>query len=395
MTTSKPQIKNRKKLLSSSRPPSTKPRSTASSKSTRSVIRTHHTLLKQLHAARLTQNTSQISSLERKIQANGGLEKYQAASTTGQSKKRGGDSSRVLVGWLRDAGVLPSSGASSMRRKECMINDENVQKEEMGNLKRKLRILEIGSLSASNALSLPATNVRRIDLRSTNADIEKGDFMELDSEEVWEGKRGYDVVSLSLVVNYVGDAGGRGRMLGACGRFLRSRIGRGAQDMDEDDEDDEQIPPTHNKSSPPENSETSHHQSPIANQPNNLLPSLFLVLPLPCVDNSRYMTQPHLTDIMQSLGYESVRVKRSGKLFYSLWRYTAFTNDDPDQKEGWGVDAEAEGEGEDGKCARTRDTGGKNRECEGRRRRKIFKKEELRSGKDRNNFCIILDDTNG
>ena len=389
MTTSKPQIKNRKKLLSSSRPPSTKsPHPIAlSSKSTRSVISTHHTLLKQLSTARLTQNHSEISSLERKIQQNGGLERYQAASTTGQGKERGGDSSRVLVGWLRDAGVLPTQPGKHFRKGSTLQNEHTqVQKEDKG--KRKLRVLEIGSLSPSNALSLPETNVRRIDLRSTHADIEKGDFLEMDPEEEWKGERGYDVLSLSLVVNYVGDAGGRGRMLGACGRFLRSarRMGGvyGGEGGDEDVREttpspnipDEQIPSAHNTSNPSQPSKTSHHQNPTNNQPNDLLPSLFLVLPLSCVDNSRYMTETHLTDIMESLGYVRVRVKRSGKLFYSLWRYTAFSED--------------YGDSIDGRVKR-----GKGVQGGTGRRRKIFKKEELRSGKDRNNFCIILDDAEG
>jgi len=82
----------------------------------------------------------------------------------------------------------------------------------------------------------------------------------------------------------------------------------------------------------------------------DFLPSLFLVLPAPCVTNSRYMDESRLEAIMESLGYVRVRKKLSNKLVYYLWRM------------------------ESSKAKRT----------------VPFKKEEIRSGKARNNFAIIL-----
>ncbi|KTA97707.1 25S rRNA (adenine(2142)-N(1))-methyltransferase [Nakaseomyces glabratus] len=55
--------------------------------------------------------------------------------------------------------------------------------------------------------------------------------------------------------------------------------------------------------------------------PTSDVPSyVFVVLPLPCVNNSRYMTIDHFTMIMDSLGYELIRSHTSHKLFYCLLR---------------------------------------------------------------------------
>jgi 25S rRNA (adenine2142-N1)-methyltransferase len=146
--------------------------------------------------------------------------------------------------------------------------------------------------------------------------------MQMDREEEWEGEIGYDVVSLSLVVNYVPEPKGRGDMLRHSARFLRQGM----------------------------------HPKLPGSKMYDMLPALFLVLPLPCLDNSRYLTEEKLKSIMASLGYEISKVKRSGKLYYSLWRLNRH------------------GSVSSGAAQQT-----------------SFKKEELRKGKDRNNFCIVLE----
>ena len=331
--------KSRPKLLSSSRPPASVSASNAdkaskashlSSKTTRSVIRTHHTLQKQLSHALAANDASKVKELETRLEANGGLILYQLASTQGQRKDRGGDTSRVLVEWLRDSGVLPL--ASHQQTKANNGLDGGVRKREG----EGLRILEVGALSTQNALSIEGvTKLRKIDLHSQHQEIEEMDLMKLDAEGKWEGERGYDVLSLSLVVNFVGDARERGKMLRHTIGFLRHET-KGKNGLE---------------------SEESNREK--------LLPALFLVLPLPCVDNSRYLTEDRLSDIMKSLGYEKTRVKRSGKLYYSLWRLGS-----PSVSYVDGVEEDVAKEG----VSRT------------------FKKGELRKGKDRNNFCIILDD---
>lgn len=280
----------RQKLLSSSRPISsstTTKTSSHSSKSTRTTIRSYHTLQKRLSQALADGDEDLAATLQSQLSASGGLEAYQAASTLGQSAQRGGDTSKVLVEWLQP-----------VMREAC----------------QPLRILEVGALSTMNALNIPGkTVVRRIDLRSNAAEIEEQDFMTLSTEQPWDGSVKYDVLSLSLVVNFVGDSGGRGRMLQRTTKFLGASA---------------------------------------ALEGSGQLPALFLVLPLPCVDNSRYLTEDRLGEIMVSLGYEQLQVKKTNKLYYSLWRYDS------------------------------------NKETTAT---SVFKKEELRSGRDRNNFCIVLD----
>lgn len=310
---------SRPKLLAHTRPPVTnKPSlnssvgtSSQSSKSTRTTIRSYHTLRKRVLQAHKAGDTALALALHDELEGLGGLEAYQAASTVGQSKQRGGDTSKVLVEWLQP--VLKLIGA-----------------EDSGNGTTKpLRILEVGALSASNALNVPGkTSIRRLDLRSNDREnIEEMDFMDLDPAKPWKGQLDYDLLSLSLVVNFVEDPAGRGEMLRHSTRFLQRSAGevRGR--------------------------ERTHHE---------MLPALFLVLPLPCVDNSRYLTPKRLIEIMASLGYTQTKVKNTNKLYYTLWLYQAGAEGQLDRKV--------------------------------RKRKSIFKKEELRSGKDRNNFSIVLEE---
>lgn len=204
-----------------------------------------------------------------------------------------------------------------------------------------MRILEIGALSTQNALNIPGiTSVRRIDLRSSGAGIEECDFMAFplpsaaDGSGEWQGQRGYDVLSLSLVLNYVPDAEGRGDMLRRTAEFFspcRTEAMNGEEDEDNDNDNDK-----------------------VEGRP--LLPSLFLVLPAPCLHNSRYLTPEHLTIIMSSLGYTLVNNKTTQKLYYSLWHY------DISKREEW--------------LSRGRPT--------------RFRKMEINPGGGRNNFCIAV-----
>ena len=152
--------------------------------------------------------------------------------------------------------------------------------------------------------------VTRIDLHSQHSDIMSQDFMERPIPTNTGEK--FDIISLSLVLNYVPLPAQRGEMLRRTTLFLqRTKL---------------------------ENSQFSA-----------LSPSLFLVLPGPCVTNSRYLDEKRLIDIMASLGYSLYRQKLSNKLLYQLWIL--------------------------------KDQG----------RTLKFKKEEVRKGKSRNNFAIVVE----
>lgn len=286
----------RPKLLSHTRPVLAKKPITLPSRATRSLIRNHHTLQKKLSSAHARNDATTAASLQAQLSTAGGLEKYQEASIQGQSRERGGDSSRVLMQWLDE---LPPNNEQAKRAQGL-----------------KFRMLEVGALRTDNACSRSGLlDVTRIDLHSQHPDIEAQDFMQRPIPRAEElNREGFDVVSLSLVVNYVGDGVGRGEMLKRVSSFLRT-MPAGLNDEE-----------------------------------TMFMPSLFLVLPAPCVSNSRYLNEERLKGIMSSFGFTEVKRKMSAKLVYYLWRYDEALK------------------------------------VEGQR----FGKEEIRKGGSRNNFAIVV-----
>lgn len=272
------------KSLSSGRAAVVKPlQARFSAKKGRTIIRSHHQLSKALVDAERAGDAGLVARLEQEIEQNGGLATYQQASLLGQSKDRGGDSSKVMIDWL---------------------------KPHVKGRQQPLRVLEVGALSVNNACSKwDLMQVTRIDLNAQSPGILKQDFMERPLPA--DGQEKFDIISLSLVLNYVPSKEGRGDMLRRTGEFLD------VTDLGGDD---------------------------------NILPCLFLVLPAPCVENSRYMTEERLVQIMGSLGYHRRERKVSSKLVYSLWVYRPDTAR-PEER---------------------------------------YAKVEVQPGKARNNFCIVL-----
>jgi 25S rRNA (adenine2142-N1)-methyltransferase len=175
----------------------------------------------------------------------------------------------------------------------------------------KIRMLEVGALSTTNACSRSYLfEMERIDLNSQAVGIKQQDFMDRPLPQ--KSMEQFDIISLSLVLNYVPDASRRGEMLLQTLKFLK----------------------------PPQQPKTLR----------GFFPSLFLVLPAACVANSRYLDETKLEAIMESLGYVSVRKKVSNKLVYYLWKLQSLVVE----------------------------------------RTVTVKKTEIRSGKSRNNFAIIL-----
>lgn len=261
---------------------------TMSRKASRGLINRHHQLEKLRRQAAVSGDHLKEAELAREIESLGGLDQYQKASLQGQSLDRGGDTSKILLDWLPLAGMKA--------------------------VKRQLRMLEIGSLSTKNACSNSGYfEMVNIDLNSQEPGIEQQDFMErpLPSSDAER----FDIISLSLVVNFVPDHATRGQMLLRTLSFLRTK--GAVQD---------------------------------ANL-GSTYPSLFLVLPRSCVDNSRYFTEARLMEIMGALGYSKLQSKLTQKLTYSLWKWDGVT--------------------------RTPATS--------------FSKTEINSGRTRNNFVITLD----
>ena len=138
--------------------------------------------------------------------------------------------------------------------------------------KERLQLLEVGALKPFNYDSCSSW-IRNtpIDLQSRHASILEQDFLLMDEKENYEK---WDAISLSLVINFVPNAKDRGRMLCMAWNML----------------------------------------TPIG--------LLFLVLPLPCVENSRYTTFDTLQRLMMTIGFAEIKVrwKKGGKMAYWLFR---------------------------------------------------------------------------
>ncbi|CCU77381.1 unnamed protein product [Blumeria hordei] len=278
----------RLKDLHQGRPPIAKYSPTISSKATRAIIRRHHTLQKQRNKSLAEGDIANADDLMTQIEHDGGIEMYQRASLLGQSRERGGDSSKVMLNWLQP-----------------LFSKLDVSKSTS-----KVRILEIGALSDSNACSNSKLfEVERIDLNSQSENIKQQDFMERPTPR--QDNEKFDIISLSLVLNFVPDAAGRGSMLMRISTFLRT-----SKNLDTE---------------------------------QAIFPCLFLVLPASCITNSRYMDEARLDEIMTNLGYVCVHKKLSKKLVYYLWHLRT-PNPAPN----------------------------------------TFRKKEVRSGKTRNNFSIVI-----
>ncbi|KAI0933850.1 hypothetical protein AcW1_005562 [Taiwanofungus camphoratus] len=234
--------------------------SSSNPSSTRTLIRRFHVLIKrkaQLENAIKDEKTSSgvnelkkaLMEVEREMEELGGLSTYQRMSSIGQGNDRGGGTEKVLIEWLKELGMSSST--------------QN---------KTRLRLLEVGALKPDNYAACSAwIQNTPIDLRSLHPSIIEQDFLlmdEVDHREKW------DVISLSLVVNFVPDVKDRGRMLNLAHAMLC---------------------------------------------PNGLL---FLALPLPCIMNSRYLTPEHFDGLTNVIGFSIIRKrwKEGGKMAYWLLR---------------------------------------------------------------------------
>lgn len=343
------------------------------SKQTRRIIRTHHTLLKQQaiiqkdiekEMARLNQeqreaqkskskskedapdlpSTSEkleelqqsLGSVAEKIKDNGGILVYQQASIAGQDNSRGGDTSKIMIDWLQELGIV---GQKTKQRRSKKNDNEStdihtnttISSSTLKERGKQLSLLEVGSLSANNACSAPGIfdYIERIDLNSQDPDnIKEQDFMKrplpkratVDNGTKTEPEF-FNIISLSLVVNYVSDPQTRGRMLLRTTEFLKklfkprnlpvpNKTHRRFDDTENDTE------------AKKKQQEKEAEEGKLNAQLDAVFPCLFLVLPAPCVTNSRYLTETHLTEIMNAIGYTTLlKHKVTNKLVYYLWRY--------------------------------------------------------------------------
>ncbi len=314
------------------------------SKLSRSIIRRHHLLQKQKAQALAAGDAGAAAAIAAQIDAETSLELYQRASLSGQASERGGDTSKILRSWLepvRAAAAAAAAAASSLGsgtkgQQPLPLSLPLPPPPPQQQQQQRLRMLEIGALSEHNACSrLGLFDVTRIDLhaRGGATGIQRQDFMErplptCDAER-------FDMISLSLVLNYVPDAAARGRMLVRTTQFFRTPAVAARP-----------APPRKPNAaaassavsaaataaaSPPPPTEGGSSSSTSSSSFFTFFPSLFLVLPAPCVTNSRYLTEESLQQLMHGLGYTTLlQRKLSAKLAYYLWHFdpAAFRADD-------------------------------------------------------------------
>ncbi|KAK6458027.1 YBZ1-like protein [Scheffersomyces xylosifermentans] len=223
----------------------------------------------------------QLAEIDAETTARGGIGAYQSASTQGQNSKRGGDSSKKLVEWLKQP------------QYKDRLNDVNA--------------LEIGCLSTRNVISTCNIfkNIVRIDLNSQSPLIVEQDFMQRPLPTSDDER--FNLISCSLVINFVPSPKERGDMLVRMTKFLKKPV-------------------------------------------KGSISSLFLVLPLPCITNSRYFDNELLQNIMKELGFKQIFAYEAKKVAYWLFDWSGQVS----------------------------------------KKKKKFTKKELYSGSKRNNFCITI-----
>lgn len=188
---------------------------------TRTVIRQFHVLIKrkaQLHKllSEARSSTADQDAAKKELQATeddivrlGGLEAYQRMSNIGQGNDRGGGSERIFVGWLSE--LSESQRLREEKRQFKYVVSGRIIFLAVSPLTPcDYRLLEVGALRHDNYAPYTTwINNTPIDLRSRHPGILEQDFLRYNEDE----NRGrWDLISLSLVVNYVPDAKDRGML---------------------------------------------------------------------------------------------------------------------------------------------------------------------------------------
>ena len=178
---------------------------------TRKVIRRFHTLLKDKSRVQSSKETSaakkRLVEIDNEIDELGGLQAYQRMSTIGQGKDRGGGSEKALISWLRELGCH----SRDVGRSRCVFIVYGTHTHVLRNIDETSRMLEVGALKPDNYAACSSwLETTCIDLRSNHPSIIEKDFLTMNEDE---NRGSWDIISLSLVVNFVPEARNRGKIL--------------------------------------------------------------------------------------------------------------------------------------------------------------------------------------
>jgi len=176
-----------------------------SSTKTRSVIRKFHVLLKSRRKLeRRSGNGRELDAINGQMSSFGGLDAYQRMSKQGQSAERGGGTETVLIDWLKDIVKDDPLGDGQRLRCVCVAGFSSV----VFVLTMWPRLLEVGALKADNYRGCSSwIENTPIDLNAQDPGIRQEDFLRMSEDE---NTCEWDVLSLSLVLNFVPDPRERG-----------------------------------------------------------------------------------------------------------------------------------------------------------------------------------------
>lgn len=169
------------------------------------MIRKFHVLLKSRKKLEgRTGNVQEIDAIDGQIGGLGGLDAYQRMSKQGQSAERGGGTETVLIGWLKD--IMEGDPLGKGQKLRCVWTGP--QDLLLVVLTVWLRLLEVGALKADNYQGCSSwIDNTPIDLKAQDPKIRQQDFLQMKEDE---NACRWDVLSLSLVLNFVPDPRERG-----------------------------------------------------------------------------------------------------------------------------------------------------------------------------------------
>eukprot|EP00038_Savillea_parva_P010850 m.193253 g.193253 ORF g.193253 m.193253 type:complete len:289 (-) comp18880_c0_seq1:1485-2351(-) len=223
-----------------------KPSKAGKNKAHAALISAFHAVNKKLAHARDSGDSALASELQAQLDAMGGLEQYQRASVKGEDL-RATNTSKWLLKHLEATGRRPLPP-------------------------HRLVLLDVGALRINYA-HIKWVDADAIDLNAQVSAITAIDFFDYEPTHR-EGETPYDVVSLSLVVNFVPEPRRRGEMLRRACRMVK---------------------------------------------PHGIV---FIVLPRACVENSRYTTVDSLQAVCEALGLTVTKQHLSAKLVYFVCELT-------------------------------------------------------------------------
>jgi len=220
---------------------------------TSKFISEFHRIEKQLSQPKLDPLTRHKLILQQKNL--GGLEAYQTASKMGGAIEKGGETGKWCAETLIELGLAATVPAAAP---SGACNHQS----------KKIRLLDVGAIDGkSYAKYTDWISATYIDINPIDeSTVARYDFFQFPLPKSEDEK--FDVVCLSLVLNFVGDLKKRGEMIKRARRFLK---------------------PTG---------------------------KLFIVLPLACLNNSRYLDFKRFRMILNYLGFKVIKQHNSTKLTY-------------------------------------------------------------------------------